>query len=122
MADEGASSECDLGGLRVADHPRKKPRAAALRQHPSLGERRRELRRLTRNADVAPEREIHAVASGSSVQRAHRGRVHVVQDDRWGVTQIELARTAAHVAQPAAADCSAMSSPARTCGQRPSRR
>ena len=50
-----------------------------------------ELGRLAGDADVAAEGEVHAVAGGAAVQRADRRRVEVVEHDRRGVAQLELA-------------------------------
>ena len=98
------AGERDLGGLRVADHARQQPRAAALGQDAALGEAGVELGRVGGDADVAPEREVEAVAGGAAVQRAHGRRVDVVQHDRRGVAELELAGErlrAAEVAEPA---------------------
>ena len=91
VGSERPPRERDLGGLRVADDPRQQPRATALGEDATLGESGIELGAVGGDADVAPEREIEAVARGSTVQRAHGRCVDVVQDDRRRVAQLELA-------------------------------
>ena len=55
-----------------------------------------------RDADVAAEREVHAVAGGGAVQRADRRLVHLVQHDRRRGAQVEARDVGADAA--AAAD------------------
>ena len=86
-----APAERQLGRLGVADHPRQQPRAAALGEDPALGEAGVQLGRGRGDADVAAEREVEPVAGGATVERAHRRRVELVEDDRRRAAQVELA-------------------------------
>ena len=91
LGQQRATGEGDLGRLRVAHHAGQQPRAPALGEDAALGEARVELGRLAGDAEVAAEGDVEAVARGTTVERAHRRRVEVVEHDRRGIAEVELA-------------------------------
>ena len=110
---EGAAGKDQLGGFRPADQTRQDPGAARFGHDTAHGEGRRHLRFARHDADIAAEREVHAVAGARAVVRADGRLVDVVQHDGRCFTQIEgrIHRALADAAATAQIEPSAKKAP-----------
>ena len=94
-----AAGKDDLGSLGPAEHARQEPGATAFGQDAALHESRRQLCIGGHDADIAAQREVHAVPRSRSVERADHRLVHREQHGWRRVPKIEsggrLARSAA---------------------------
>ena len=103
---ERAAGEDDFRRLGPAEHARQEPGAAAFRHDPTLDEGGGQLGIVGHDADIAAQREVHAITRGRAIERADHRLVHREEDRRRRVAQVDRGRKLAiGTADPLARRC-----------------